>query len=100
VRGDDDAGRLAGLVDAGGPVREVLGRLRARGYLTLELITPAGEIRGRSIVYWWPGRAGFEDAQELARDAGIEAVEPIRDTDRIPRPVLETHAPFVVVVGS
>jgi RNA polymerase sigma-70 factor (ECF subfamily) len=100
LRGDDDAGRLAGLVDAGGPVREVLGRLRARGYLTLELITPAGEIRGRSIVYWWPGRAGFEEAQELARDAGIDEVEPIRDTDRIPRPVLETHAPFVVVVGS
>jgi hypothetical protein len=100
VRGDDDAGRLAGLVDAGGPVRDVLGRLRARGYLTLDLITPAGNVRSRSIVYWWPGRAGFEDANELAEAVDIEDVEPIRDTDRIPRPVLETHAPFVVVVGA
>jgi hypothetical protein len=57
-------------------------------------------VRSRSIVYWWPGRAGFDDALELADDAGIDDVEPIRDTDRIPRPVLETHAPFVVVVGG
>jgi hypothetical protein len=100
LRGDDEAGRLAGIVDAGGPVREVLGRLRARGYLTLELITHAGNVRGRSIVYWWPGRAAREDAYELAEAAGIERVEPIRDTARIPRPVLDTHAPFVVFVGA
>ena len=100
IRGDDDAGRLAGIVDAGGPVRDMVGRLRARGYLTLELITPAGNVRSRSIVYWWPGRAGREDAYELAEVAGVDQVEPIRDTDRIPLPVLETHAPFVVVVGA
>jgi DNA-directed RNA polymerase specialized sigma24 family protein len=100
LRGDDEAGRLAGLVDAGGPVREMLGRLRARGYLTLDLITPAGNVRGRSIVYWWPGRAVREDAYELAEAAGVEQVEPIRDTARIPLPVLETHAPFVVFVGG
>jgi hypothetical protein len=100
LRGDDEAGRLAGIVDAGGPVRDIIGRLRARGYLTLELVTPAGNVRGRSMVYWWPGRAAREDAYELAEDAGIDDVEPIRDTARIPLPVLETHAPFVVVVGG
>jgi RNA polymerase sigma-70 factor (ECF subfamily) len=100
LRGDDEAGRLAGIVDAGGPVSDVIGRLRARGYLTLELVTPAGNVRGRSIVYWWPGRAVREDAYELAEAAGVEQVEPIRDTARIPLPVLETHAPFVVFVGG
>jgi hypothetical protein len=100
LRGHADSGRLAGIVDAGGPVGDVLGRLRAHGYLTLDEITPGAKDQPRSIVYWWPGRAGFEDALEVAAAAGVEEVEPIRDTDRVPRPVLETHAPFVVVVGG
>jgi Sigma-70 region 2 len=100
VRGRVDVGPLIGIVDAGGPVDDIVGRLQGRGYDTLYEITPGGTLQPRSIVYWWPGRESLEQAYEVADAAGVRAVEPIRDTDRIPRPVLDANAPIIVVVGG
>ena len=101
LRGDDPAGRLVGIVDAGGPVRDVVGRLRARGYQTLDLITPARQRRGRARSSTG-GRAApaARTRTSSPRRRASSEVAPIDDTDRIPLPVLETHAPFVVVVGA
>ena len=100
IRGVGTVKPRVGIVDAGGPVGDVVGRLQARGYQTLGEITPGGTIEPRSIVYWWPSRAGQQDAFEVAEAAGVEEVAAVDDTDGIPRPVLDTAAPFVVVVGD
>ena len=100
IRGVGTVKPRVGIVDAGGPVSDAIGRLQARGYQTLDRITPGVTAQPRSIVYWWPSRAGLEDAFEVAEAAGVEEVAPVDDTDGIPRPVLDTHAPFVVVVGG
>jgi hypothetical protein len=100
LREDAAATPLVGIVDAGGPVDDIVGQLRARGYETLDEITPGGTLQPRSIVYWWPGRATLEEAFEVAGPARADEVAPIDDTERIPRPVLDTDAPVVVVVGT
>jgi len=100
VRGRADVEPLVGIVDAGGPVDDVVARLHGRGYDTLHEITPGRTLPPRSIVYWWPGTESLEQAFEVAGTAGVQAVEPIRDTERIPRPVLDTKAPIVLVVGG
>ena len=99
LHGEPVTEALVGIVDAGGPVADVVGRLRARGHKTLAAVTP-GIYDQRSVVYWWPGRATLQEAGDVAVTAGIEEVAAIADTERVPRPVLETPAPFIVVVGK
>jgi Sigma-70 region 2 len=99
VRGPAAVELPVGIVDAGGWVGDVVARLQAHGHDTLHEITPGRTLPPRSIVYWWVGRATLEEAFEVAETAGVEQVEPISDTARIPVPVLDTDAPIVVVVG-
>ena len=54
-------------------------------------------------VYWRPQltreRAAIDVAEVVGAD-GVERISRIGDTEVVPRPVLETEAPVVVVVGS
>jgi hypothetical protein len=100
LRGDATVKPRVGIVDAGGLVGDVVGRLQARGYETLGEITPAVRFQPVTSVYWWPGRAARGDALRLAHAVAASGVVPIADTKRVPRPVLDTHAPVVVVVGE
>jgi hypothetical protein len=100
VRGAAEVKPPVGIVDGGGRVSDAIGALHARGYDTLDEITPGVKTQPRTSVYWWPGRETFEEAVAVARVVAAGDVIPIRDTARIPRPVLEPHAPIVVVVGE
>lgn len=100
VRGPAEVKPRVGIVDGGGRVSDVVGALHAHGYDTLDEITPGVKTQPRTSVYWWPGRGTSEEALEVARVVVAGDVIPIRDTARIPLPVLEPHAPIVVVVGE
>ncbi len=51
-------------------------------------------------VYWRPGLTRKREAIEVAEAVAADALVRIGDPERAPRPVLETDAPVVVVVGS
>ena len=93
---------LVGVVDATGVpgvAANVLARLRQHGHRTLDAITPGVNTQPSTQVYWRPRRATRPEADDVA--AVLRALEVRRiEEGRTPRPVLETGAAIVVVVGS
>jgi hypothetical protein len=89
-----------GIVDAGGDADVVKSVLDAGGYETLPRITPG--VKGQEIVqvYWRPELTRKLAAIDVAELVAADELVRIGDTERVPRPVLETQAPVVVVVGS
>jgi hypothetical protein len=74
--------------------------LDAGGYETLPRITPG--VKGQEIVqvYWRPELTRKREAGDVAELVSADQLVRIGDPERVPRPVLETDAPVVVVVGS
>jgi hypothetical protein len=64
------------------------------------VITPGVKPQPATVVHRRPGQATRADAERVAELLGADAVEPIDDPERTPRPTRETRAPIVVVVGS
>jgi hypothetical protein len=93
---------LVGVVDATGVpgvAANVLARIRQLGHPALDAITPGVKPQPRTEVYWRPRRATRDEAEEVAQLLRAVGVKPIEGR-RLPRPVLETDAAIVVVVGS
>lgn len=92
---------VIGVVDASG-IRGVAENLRARirkaGYATVGAIRTSPQPQPHTEVYWWPEGTRPSEAERVSDllRADLHRIEP----DRMPRPVRETRAPIVVVVGS
>ena len=91
---------VVGVVDAGGPARAVAAALRERGYETLDTITPGVTPQPRTTVYWRPRLTREAEATAVAEAVGADELVRIDDAARTPRPVQDTDAPVVVVVGG
>lgn len=91
---------VVGVVDAGGPARDVAAGLRERGYETLDAITQGVKPQQPVTVYWRPRLTGEADATAVAEAVGADQLVRTHDGERTPRPVQDTEAPIVVVVGS
>jgi hypothetical protein len=89
-----------GIVDAGGDTGAIIARLDAAGYEPLRAIVPGVKRQPRTEVFWRPRRATLPEAAAVARAAGAVELTRIASIERTPRPVLETPAPIVVVVGG
>ena len=100
IRGAGTRLPTVGVVDAGGPARAVAASLREQGYETLGAITPGVKDQPRTHVYWRPQRTTAAAAAALAEAVGAVELTRIGAPDRIPRPVQDTDAEVVVVVGE
>jgi hypothetical protein len=89
-----------GLVDAGGDVEAAIERLQAAGYELLRTIVPGVHDQPSTVVHWRPRQATREEARGVAYAVGAGAPVQIEGSERTPRPVLESAAPVVVVVGG
>jgi hypothetical protein len=97
------ADRLVGVVDASasdGAAEDLLRRIGDAGYPTLDTITPGVKTQPRTAVHWRPGRATLADAERVAELVGADSVERITKAPGPPRPIAQTDAAIVVVVGS
>lgn len=92
---------VVGVVDAtgiSGVAANVLAKIRRSGHPVLDSITPGIEAQPRTDVYWRPQRATRHEAEVVAELLRAE-LRRIANRGRLPRPVLETDAGIVVVVG-
>ena len=91
---------VVGVVDAGGPARAVRRALGDQGYETLAAITPGVTPQPRTTVYWRPQLTTLAAATAVAEAVGAADLTRIGTPERTPRPVQDTDAPVVVVVGE
>ena len=89
-----------GIVAAGGRIDSVARKLRRGGYETLRRVMPSVKPQEIVEVYWRPQLTRESRAIEVAELVAADSMVRIGDPERVPRPVLETEAPVVVVVGS
>jgi hypothetical protein len=88
-----------GLVDAGGNVERAARRIRRTGYETLGAIVPGVKSQRRTVVYCRPREASMEKAAGVAKAVRADEIVRTQSAARIPRPVLDSAARVVVVVG-